>query len=213
MKFFKVSALPALLAAAFLLLSAGAQPFRGGRERFGGNYGYASPEIMREQELMKKALVPGFEEDVFTFARLQFYSEMGYRSGGGRGWHDDSPEADFDLCYRLFQVTSLKIRPGFNVVNITTKELEQHPFVYVAGAGTMNLSDTDAAAMRRYLLNGGFMMVDDFWGDDQWSHFYEQIKKDVPGPRTGGVDAGASDFSLGLQFQAGAADAQRGDFF
>ena len=35
-------------------------------------------------------------------------------------------------------------------------------------------------ALRRYLLNGGFLMVDDFWGDDEWENFYEEIKRVFP---------------------------------
>ena len=35
-------------------------------------------------------------------------------------------------------------------------------------------------ALRRYLQNGGFMMVDDFWGDYQWENFYQQIKRVFP---------------------------------
>ena len=35
-------------------------------------------------------------------------------------------------------------------------------------------------ALRRYLLNGGFLMVDDFWGDDEWDNFYQQIKRVFP---------------------------------
>ena len=35
-------------------------------------------------------------------------------------------------------------------------------------------------ALRRYLRNGGFLMVDDFWGEDEWSNFYEQIKRVFP---------------------------------
>jgi hypothetical protein len=44
----------------------------------------------------------------------------------------------------------------------------------------MVLTDQEVAALRAYLLNGGFLMVDDFWGDDQWQHFYEQIKRIFP---------------------------------
>ena len=35
-------------------------------------------------------------------------------------------------------------------------------------------------ALRRYLLTGGFLMVDDFWGDEEWANFYEQIKRVFP---------------------------------
>ena len=70
-----------------------------------------------------------------------------------------------NLTYRLFQSTSLKIRPGLSYIDITTKDLTDYPFVYVAAAGSMVLSDDEVTALRNYLLNGGFLMVDDFWGD------------------------------------------------
>ena len=35
-------------------------------------------------------------------------------------------------------------------------------------------------ALRRYLLNGGFLMVDDFWGEREWENFYEEIKRVFP---------------------------------
>jgi hypothetical protein len=34
--------------------------------------------------------------------------------------------------------------------------------------------------LRRYLLNGGFLMVDDFWGEDEWDNFYREIKRVFP---------------------------------
>jgi hypothetical protein len=150
------------------------------RPRFGRSYEMFSPEATREQEEMKAAIVPGFEEDVFTFARLRFDAETGYGFGGGRLWDDDSPEADLNLTYRLHQVTSLNVRPGLNIIDITTKDLAKYPFVYLAAAGRLILSQAEADDLRRYLLNGGFLMVDDFWGDEQWQHFYEQIKRVFP---------------------------------
>jgi hypothetical protein len=111
---------------------------------------------------------------------LRFGADQGYRFGGGRTWGDDTPEADLSLTYRLYEVTSLKVRPGLNYIDITTKDLANYPFVYVAAAGRLVLTDDEVAALRNYLLNGGFLMVDDFWGDDQWQHFYEQIKRVFP---------------------------------
>ena len=51
--------------------------------------------------------------------------------------------------------------------------------------GGLNFSEEEVVALRRYLLNGGFMMVDDFWGDYQWENFYQQIKRVFPNPRAG----------------------------
>jgi len=130
---------------------------------------------------MEKAIAPAFKEDVFTFARLRFGDSQGY--GFGRAfkiWNDDTPEADLSLTYRLFQSTSLKVRPGLSYIDITTKDLADYPFVYVAAAGSLTLTDDEVTALQNYLLNGGFLMVDDFWGDSQWQQFYEQIKRVFP---------------------------------
>ena len=167
-----------LLLVAAVFLSAQAQFFGGGRRP--RTYEIRDPELIREQDEMQKSLNPGFTEDVFTFARLKFGADSDYGFRGGRIWDDDTPAADLSLSYRLHQVTSLKVRPSLSYVDITTKDLANYPFVYAAAGGRMVFSDDEAAALRAYLLNGGFLMVDDFWGDDQWQHFYDQIKRVFP---------------------------------
>jgi hypothetical protein len=57
---------------------------------------------------------PGFEKDVFTFARLRYNS---WRSAGN--WRIDWPDADFNLSFRLQQLTSLKGSPEGKVIDIT----------------------------------------------------------------------------------------------
>jgi hypothetical protein len=174
----KVIKLGVVLIMGVMLLSAPAQFFGGGG--YSRSYQIRNPEMLREKAEMEKALDPKFGEDVFTFARLRFGADTGYRFGGGRLWDDDSPEADLNLIYRLYQVTSLKVRPGLNYVDITPKDLPNYPFVYLASAGRLVLTDDETDTLRHYLLGGGFLMVDDFWGDDQWQHFYEQIKRVFP---------------------------------
>ena len=167
-------ALPVLLTLGLFLGPAHAQ-------RRWGRFRNVNPETVQQQEAMKKAILPGFEEDVFTFARLKFGNvERGWGYGGGREWDDDSPEADYLLTFRMFQVTSLKVRPGLNIIDISTKDLEKYPFVYMAAAGRLLLEDSEVEDLRKYLLNGGFLMAEDFWGDEQWDHFYAQIKRVFP---------------------------------
>src|SRR5262249_143256 len=121
MKFLRSAAMvEAYLVISLIPLCASAQ-YRRGEWNFGRSYGLDSPEAMREQEMMQKALVPGFEDDTFTFARLKFDADTRARYGRGRVWEDDCPEADLNLTYRLFQVTSLSIRPGLHFIDITTK--------------------------------------------------------------------------------------------
>lgn len=164
-----------------LLLSAEAQFWGGGRRfRGGGEYEISDPELLKEQQEIQSAVKPGFEEDTFTFARLRFNADMRYGLGRGRLWDDDTPLADLTLTYRLYQLTSLKVRPGLHFIDITTNDLDNYPFVYIAAAGRLDMNDDEAAILRRYLLNGGFLMADDFWGDEQWHHFYDQMKRVFP---------------------------------
>jgi hypothetical protein len=175
---YKYAAGLVVILAALALIPAGAQYRRGGG--FRRNYEIRDPQKLKEQELMDKALNPAFREDVFTFARLKFGADDDYRFGGGRRWDDDTPEADLNLIFRLYQVTSLKVRPGLNFIDITTRDLANYPFVYLASAGRAVFTDEEAAALRQYLSSGGFLMADDFWGDDQWAHFHEQLKRVFP---------------------------------
>src|SRR5437867_11776482 len=50
----------------------------------------------------------------------------------------------------------------------------------MSGAGNIILNDDEAYILRRYLRNGGFMMVDDFWGQAEWDGVYRAIKKVFP---------------------------------
>src|SRR6266700_2258751 len=46
--------------------------------------------------------------------------------------------------------------------------------------GRLELKDEEVSILRKYLLNGGFLMADDFWGELQWKGFYDQMKRVFP---------------------------------
>ena len=132
-----------------------------------------------------------FKHDVFTFVRVQYdsgYGRMGGQRGwGGRGyrgwgggWATDFPDSDLNFSFRLQQLTSLKVNPDPICLRLTDPKLFDHPFLYMIEPGALFFSEEEVTALRRYLLNGGFLMVDDFWGDFQWENFYEQIKRVFP---------------------------------
>jgi hypothetical protein len=126
---------------------------------------------------------PGFEKDVFTFVRLIYSNTGGVRFGrgwGGRHWRTDWPDADLNLSWRLQQMTSMKVNPTPKVLEITDPELFRHPFCYAVEPGAIDFSDEEAAILRRYLLNGGFLMFDDFWGEEQWDVLAEAMTKVFP---------------------------------
>jgi len=128
----------------------------------------------------KWAVDPAFAEDVFTFARLKHESGGGYGYGRRSSWFEDAPNADVMLSFRVHQITSLNVRPGFNPIEFTKEDLAEFPFVYLAGIERLALRDDESAALRNYLLSGGFVYVDNFWGDAAWSNFASQLKRLFP---------------------------------
>ena len=124
-----------------------------------------------------------FKNDVFTFVRVEYDSAWyagGRRRGYGGGWLTDWPDSDLNFSFRLQQLTSLKVNPVPITKRLTDEDLFDYPFLYMIEPGALSFSDDEVIALRKYLLNGGFLMVDDFWGDFQWQNFYEQIKRVFP---------------------------------
>jgi hypothetical protein len=123
-----------------------------------------------------------FKNDVFTFVRVE-YDSYGGRRGWGGGWSrwaTDFPDSDLNFSFRLQQLTALKVNPDPITLRLTDERIYDYPFLYMIEPGALLFSDDEVTALRRYLLNGGFLMVDDFWGDDEWQNFYEQIKRVFP---------------------------------
>jgi hypothetical protein len=122
-----------------------------------------------------------FKSDVFTFVRIQYDSTGGYgRRGGWEKWKTDWPDSDLNFSYRLHELTSLEVDPNGKILRLTEDELFDYPFIYIIEPGNMELSGEEVNCLRRYLNNGGFLMVDDFWGEDEWDNFYDNIKRVFP---------------------------------
>ncbi|HEY0712128.1 MAG TPA: DUF4159 domain-containing protein [Polyangia bacterium] len=123
---------------------------------------------------------PEHPDDVFTFVRAKYSSAHRGRWGWGRRWSTDYPDSDIHFSMRLQQLTSLKVNPVPKVLELSDPALLGYPFLYLIEPGAMSLDDTEVAGLRRYLLAGGFMMVDDFWGEREWRNFYEEMKRVLP---------------------------------
>jgi hypothetical protein len=121
----------------------------------------------------------GFEKDVFTFARVRYGSHYGgYRRGGS--WATDLPDSDLNLSYRLQQMTSMKVDPDGRILNLTDRDLSDFPWLYIVEPGNLHFSEEEVLALRKYLLNGGFLMFDDFWGDSAWRNVEQEMKRVLP---------------------------------
>ena len=119
-----------------------------------------------------------FKHDLFTFVRIEY--DDGGRGWRGGSWTTDYPDSDLNFSFRLQQLTALKVDPHPKIIRLTDESLFDYPFVYLIEPGDMYLSDEEVVALRKYLLNGGFMMVDDFWGVDEWMNLYQEVKRVFP---------------------------------
>lgn len=121
---------------------------------------------------------PHFEQDVFTFVRIQ------YDSFGPFGWWDrwdnDYPDGDWNFSIRLRQLTSFQVDPDGRVLRLTDPDLFNYPFVYMAGVQRLTMNDAERKAFRRYLLNGGFVMMDDFWTAEGWANVRQVMAHVLP---------------------------------
>lgn len=157
-----------------------AQPPRGGR---GGGFGRGGGRgrTFDRSEYPIWENPPPFSKDVFTFARVQYDAYYGQGWGGGfGGWTNDYPDCDLNFSFRLQQMTAVRTDPNGKVVRLTDEDLGDCPFLYMSNIGRMALSDDECAALRRHLLNGGFLMTDDFWAQQEWQHVREEMRRVFP---------------------------------
>ncbi|HUA59393.1 MAG TPA: DUF4159 domain-containing protein [Verrucomicrobiae bacterium] len=136
------------------------------------------------------------EKTEWTFARLMYptspYSRGGYGRGFGfrnRGgvwtegntiWTQDYPRADRHFVLALRRLTRLSVRSVEEPINLDDGGEFDWPWLYAVQAGSWQLTDKQAKALREYLLRGGFFMADDFWGEDGWAIFMESMKRVFP---------------------------------
>jgi hypothetical protein len=126
---------------------------------------------------VKKPVDLNFKHDSFTFVRVKYTARRPDRS---RVWMTDYPDSDRNLSARFAKDTGLTTNPDGKVLSLTDPTLKQYPFIYIIEAGSLKLDDGEARSLRDYLLGGGFLMVDDFWGEAEWKNFYENIKRVFP---------------------------------
>ena len=120
----------------------------------------------------------------FSFTRGLYDSDR--REPGGQGWYTDYPDADRNLMIRLSELTTTKVGfepddyPDHVVIRLSDPQLMKYPFLFMSDVGTLFLDHYDAGRLREYLLKGGFLWVDDFWGPYAWEQWVGEIRKVLP---------------------------------
>jgi hypothetical protein len=172
-------AIVAVLVAAIFATTVSAQ------RRFGRRGGFDS----RRNENITRDIFPG---NCFTFARLEYSSARGYGRGfgrggrGGGGWRTDYPASDQNFSQRLSELTTIKVKRDASgqiqhtTVNLLEDRLFNYPFLYTLEVASLSFSEEEVERLREYLLRGGFLLVDDFWGDRAWWNWEYEISKVFP---------------------------------
>jgi hypothetical protein len=124
---------------------------------------------------------PGPEDTPeFYFTRLVYSSGFGGFGRGRGSWATDYPEADVKFMWGVQRMTGIRVHPEPNTVEIMDERLFDFPYVYAVEVGRMNLRQDQADRLREYLLRGGFLHVDDFWGVYESQNFVAQMRKVFP---------------------------------
>ena len=98
----------------------------------------------------------------------------------GWGWATDSPGADCKLMGAIHRLTGQHVYPNPNYMEIMNPDLFKYPYAYIVEPGQMYFSQQEAARLREYLLRGGFLHLDDFWGLLQKENLETELAKVFP---------------------------------
>lgn len=123
----------------------------------------------------------------FTFVRIRYTSwgdDSNYQFYGR--WAIDYPESEQHFSLRLSELTTIKVaRDEYGefkplVMRLTDDGIFDHPFLYLIEPGQLVFQEGEIERLREYLLRGGFMMVDDFWGEAEWKNWEVQLARVFP---------------------------------
>jgi hypothetical protein len=128
----------------------------------------------------------GVQADPNGIPREFYFSRVAY-SGYGRGyygrggsWAVDFPKADRQFLIVLERLVKLDIYSMEHPVVLDDPEVRKFPFLYALEVGGMALTPPEVEGLRSYLLAGGFLVIDDFWGTREWENFELEIRRVLP---------------------------------
>jgi hypothetical protein len=129
------------------------------------------------------------EKTEWVFARLMYPSipDAHFRHAGWdwtqghSSWTNDYPRADRHFLLAIRRLLRLQVRSVEQPVNLDDgDDVYNYPWLYAVFVGEWDLTDRQAKTLREYLLRGGFLMCDDFWGTRDWEVFAQSIKRVFP---------------------------------
>jgi hypothetical protein len=134
------------------------------------------------------ARIEGDPTAEFHFARLVYNNASGSRRAmrGGRAWSTDYADAEYHLMQGVQRLTRVEGQTveyngdGGRLVTLKDERLFDYPWLYAVEVGQWYLDDFEAVRLREYIDRGGFLVVDDFWGEQEWSVFIDSMQRVFP---------------------------------
>src|SRR4029079_11506809 len=117
--------------------------------------------------------VPEVEAPGLAHPTHGFYFTRAVYSGWYRArWGTDDPKADRQLMIGVRKILAYLDAFGEeNPVRLDDPRLGRFPFLYAVEVGSMGLTEAEVNGLRHFLLSGGFLVTDDFWGTQEWEVF------------------------------------------
>jgi hypothetical protein len=160
-------------------------------------WGFQKPfRVYRSLEPYDNVELPSDYQDKteWVFARLMYPQHPHARFGryfgygaattwleGGTSWSQDYPRADRHFSLALRRLTRIQVRSVEQPVNLDDgDDAFNWPWMNAGEMGDWKLTLPQVAKLREYLLRGGFLMLDDFWGTEEWDRFYESMRLVFP---------------------------------
>ncbi len=104
-----------------------------------------------------------------TIARVKY--------GGGGDWYSGEESLPTLLAF-VRSNTLLDVAPQEDIAELTSDKVFQYPYLYLNGHGTVRFTEREAERLRRYLLGGGFLHINDDYGLDETIR--QEMKKVFP---------------------------------
>ena len=145
---------------------------------------HAQRSFFREGSFATRYAPAEMPDGAFVICRLAYMQVR--REESGIGWQTDYPYAEINLTTRLSELTKTRVSrdrngdPNYYVVRLSDEQLFNCPIIVASDAGTVGFTEVQATRLREYLLKGGFLWADDFWGSDAWDHWADQIARALP---------------------------------
>jgi hypothetical protein len=145
---------------------------------------YAQGYRFREGSLAARYAPPKMPDSDFVICRIAYRSVR--VEPMGIGWQTDYPFAEINLSTRLSELTKTRVsrdssgQPNHFVVRLTDDTLFNCPLTMASDVGSLGFTPEEIQRLRLYLLKGGFLWVDDFWGTLAWRQWSTEIAKVLP---------------------------------